>query len=512
MSRLAAMVVPVLLWMGCGQVYRPVVIPCSAGGVPGCPVETPPTPDNFHAVFSINTNLLNYPGGAMQIDVSGDTIIGETPTDDPTAPNLGDNPTSAAILSNDSRVFVTSAGSVLSAGLDVVSSFTPVFQSRLAIGLGAVATIGLPSGSQPVFVNTTQSNAVYVANFGTNSVSAINTSSNVVSNTATVGLNPVALAEMPNGLKIYVANQGDNTVSSLNAVDLSQNTVTGFSGVAPVWVVARGDNQKVYVVTQGDGQLVTIDTATDTVSSSISMGGGASGANFIYFDPILNRLYVVNPVTSTIFVFSDTGGANDTPLLLATIPFTSGSAACPNGCTPVSVTALPDGSRFYVASYQANAACPQGSGVTGACVIPGLTVFDANTFTLMYPNVPTLTLLTGPPACTVSATNPCTTSWPFSASQSAVPPVATCATAPGTLYSPSATRFRVFTTAAEDGSHVYMSMCDAGAIADIITNGNNANNTGGGIPADTLITDLLTAPAASSGTALQNPIFLLAGQ
>jgi hypothetical protein len=70
----------------------------------------------------------------------------------------------------------------------------------------------------------------------------------------------------------------------------------------------------------------------------------------------------------------------------------------------------------------------------------------------------------------------------------------------------------VFTTAAEDGSHVYMSMCDAGAIADIITNGNNANNTGGGIPADTLITDLLTAPAASSGTALQNPIFLLAGQ
>jgi len=36
--------------------------------------------------------------------------------------------------------------------------------------------------------------------------------------------------------------------------------VTGFTGVTPVWVVARADGQKVYVLTQGDGQLVTIDT------------------------------------------------------------------------------------------------------------------------------------------------------------------------------------------------------------------------------------------------------------
>ena len=210
---------------------------------------------------------------------------------------------------------------------------------------------------QPVFLNSTQSNAMFVANYNSNSVSVINTSSNIVTASTTVGAHPVSMAEMPNALKIYVANEGDNSVSSVNGADLSLNTLTGFTGVTPVWVVARGDNQKVYVVTQGDGTLVTIDTATDTVSSSISMGGGASGANFIYLDPILNRLYVVNPVTSMIYIFADTGGANDTPLLLTTIPFTSGSAACPNGCTPVSVTSLPDGSRFYVASYQSTTSC-----------------------------------------------------------------------------------------------------------------------------------------------------------
>ena len=292
-----------------------------------------------------------------------------------------------------------------------------------------------------------------------------------------------------------MANQGDNSVSSLNVTTLSSNTVVGFSGKIPVWVVARGDSQKVYVLTQGDGQLVTIDTATDTVTGSLPVG---AGANFIFFDPHLNRLYVTNPVTSMVYVFSDTGGANDTPIQLGAISFASGSTPCPAGCFPTSVTALPDGSRFYVASYETPADCPDPT-VTGACVIAGLTVFDANSLMLQYPAAPTLTLLTWPP---------------FATNQYAVPPVAGCA--PAATYSPSATRFRVFTVASVDGSHVYVSMCDAGAIADVNTTDSNINNTGGNpIPADTLITDLPAAyagPSQVTGSPVQNPIFMLTGQ
>ena len=494
-GRLAAMVVLTLLCLSCGQVYRPVVIPLST---------TPPTPAGFHTVFGISANVPTYPGGAMQINVAGDSIAAETPTSDKSAPNIGNNPTHAVALPNNSRVFVASAGSVLPGGVDVLSSFTPAFQSTIATGLGAVSTISLPTGSQPVFVTTTQSSAVYLANYNSNSVSAINTSLNVVSNSAPVGTHPVALAETPNGLKLYVANQGDNSVSSLNTGDLSSNVVTGFTGTTPVWVVARSDSQRVYVLTQGDGQLVTIDTATDTVSSSLPVGGGA---NFIFFDSHLNRLYVTNPVTSTVYVFSDTGGANDTPVQLAAISFALGSAPCPTGpagCSPASVTALADGSRFYVASYQTAASCPDPFvGSSSACVIPGLAVFDAASLALKT----TMTLLTNPP---------------FSANlavgqyQYAVPPVAACV--PAALYSPASTRFRVFTTAAADSSRVYVSMCDAGAIAVVNTTNSNANNQGGsGTPPDTLVTDL---PAAFSAGAIQsngqppnqNPIFLLTGQ
>ena len=509
------MVLPILCWLACGEVYRPVVIPCSVGGgISGCTAETPPTPSNFHAVFAISANVPNNPGGAMQIDVAGDTIIGETPTSDKSAPNLGDNPTHAAIIPNDARVFVASAGSILPGGIDVVSSFTPAFQFSAGTGLGAVNTTILPTGSQPVFVNTTQTTAVYVANYGTNSVSAINVATSAVNNSAAVGTNPVGLAETPNGVKLYVANQADSTVSSLNTVDLSLNAVSGFAGLNPVWVVARSDSQKAYVLTQGDGSLVTIDVATDTVTSSLPVG---VGANFIFYDPHLSRLYITNPLNSTVYVFSDTGGVsgsgvpNDTPVQLAAIPFTLGSSLCSvAGCSPVapvSVTALPDGSRFYVASYQTASSCPDAFvGAASACVMPALTVFDANSLALKS----TLSLLTDPPFAAIPAKNQY---------QKAVPPVSACVPAVyPVLYSPGTTRFRVFTTSSADSSRVFVSMCDAGAIAVVNTTNSNINNTGGsGTPADTVITDL---PAAfSAGTIQSNglppnqsPIFLLTGQ
>ena len=545
-----------LVCLSCGQVYRPVVIPITI---------TPPNPSNFHEVFTINANVPFNPGTGMQVDVSGDTNVGVI--------NIGLNPTHAAILPNNTRVFVASAGSVVGQS-DIVTSFIPAIDSAVGSGLGVGGTISLPgqtsgitaiseSGSlvtatlnaplnnlglgdviviagagiagyngtftvvpisgttiqyldsvtglapssggtasvpaQPVFLASAQNDAMYVANYNSSSVAVINTSLNAVTNSALVGQHPVALAETPNGNKLYVANQGSNAVSSLNTVDMSQNTVTGFSGITPVWLVSRSDSQKVYVITQGDGQLVTIDTATDTVVGNVPVG---AGANFIFYDPHLNRLYVTNPSTSMVHVFSTTGGANDTPIQLSAISMTAGpNPPCPSGCTPSSVTALGDGSRFYVASYQTAISCPDPViGSSSACVIPRLTVFDANSFAVKT----ALTLLSSPPFASNPGTNQL---------QYAVPPVASCA--PAALYAPGTTRFRVFTTASVDSSRVYVSMCDAGSIA-IVTTTTSSISPAGNTP-DTLVRDL-AAPfsAGSSSTGgeppPQSPVFLLSGQ
>ena len=115
-----------MVCLSCGQVYRPVVIPITI---------TPPNPSNFHEVFAIDANVPFNQGTGMQVDVSGDTNVGVI--------NIGLNPTHAAILPNNTRVFVASAGSVVGQS-DIVTSFIPASNAAIGTGLVAGGTISLP--------------------------------------------------------------------------------------------------------------------------------------------------------------------------------------------------------------------------------------------------------------------------------------------------------------------------------------------------------------------------------
>jgi len=534
--------------ISCGQVYRPVVIPCvGANPVPGCINTNPPTPANFHTIFSLTANDYYDPnqgiwnlsqGTAMQFDVSGDTTIGVTAN---TPATVSVNPTHAALNSALSRMFVTNAASVNTGAGDSVGSFSPENAFSTAISPVAVYSLPtapptLPAGSTPAafqylpdFVAVTGGTSAFVANYGvdatatapsgsvavnTESISVLNTSSNAVTNTVYLGANahPVSLVETPDTTKLYAGTQGIASVFSFNTVDMSQNTITNSSGVAfpgstPVWMIGRPDSQKVYVVTQGNGgnpgQLFTIDVASDTVTAAIAVG---NGANYAMFDPKLDRIYVTNPATSTVYVFA---GSVDVPQLLATITIPAG-VGC-TGCTapaPVSVAALPDGSRAYVASYQLLSACTESdpANTTACMVYPQLTVIDATSNTIKT----TLSPLPAPVAPNT---------------QEAVPEVGSCIASvpysPGLVTLPGASapsvqsvRFRVAAAASADSTRVYVSMCDAQAVATINAADNNVN--GGGYPPDSLVTDLPTPTAGCVGACSpqprQTPVLLLSGQ
>lgn len=572
---IAAIAAATFIMISCGQVYRPVVIPINI---------TPPNSQNYHSVFAMNANVEANPGTAMQIDVSGDSDIGQE--------NMGISPTHMAILPNNNRVFVASAGSLFAGESDVVTAFAPAADSRVATGLGppavftypntssgpsstitaisesgstvtvtlsapgltgakvgalvAIASVsiggydgtfpltsvsGSPVGTTityqaattglaslsgtfvgaaslpvscsylPDYVTTAQNNAVFVANYGvenatncnrlsTDSVASLSPATNAITNIQYLpgGAHPIAMTETPDLLNLYVLNQGNNTVSDLSPVDLSTLATISIPA-SPLWAVTRSDSHRVYVLTQA-GTIVPIDPPTNSILPSATNLSVGAGANFILYDPSLNRLYVTNPGTANpndaaIYIFQTTGGTdlsgnpNDTPALLKVIPTGPGSALCPNGCSPSSVAALPNGERFYVASYQNEAACSDPNvGTSVPCIIPMLTVFDALSMTAKTSSA---TLLS--PATSLSLlTTPL-----FSSAQYGVAPVASCV--PPATYTPGATRFRIFTVASADSSHVYVSMCDAGAVADVQTN-NTTIATGTNTP-DTLIADLL---------------------
>src|SRR5690242_17109720 len=182
---------------GCGDVFRPVAVPIT--GPPGDPQAT-----SF--AFVVDQNAPGNDGSALQINVPGDSAVFSTPA--------GVGPVHAALLPpGQSRIFIANRDD------DTVTAYIPSFSTAPPI------TLSLASGSHPVFLATTETSKMYVAEAGTNKVGVINALQGALATEVTVGTTPVALAETRDGKKLYAVNQGDGTVSVIaTATDAVLNT------------------------------------------------------------------------------------------------------------------------------------------------------------------------------------------------------------------------------------------------------------------------------------------------
>ena len=410
--RATGVLVLMLICISCGETYRPVATPI---------IPNLPNPAFSHFAAVISGNGSNNPGASTSIDVSGDTAESQS--------TIGLMPVHAAVVLSGTRVYVANSVD------DTVSAFSPTSPTP-------VITISLPAGSAPSFVATAENASVYVANFGNNTVSAIEMGSNVIEAPIygiPVGVHPVGLAETPNLQKLYVANRGNagagGSVTSINPVDRSINPpIANATWVSPVSVAARSDGNRAYVLDQGSGLVSAIDSSSDTVVNSVSVG---VGANFMLYDPSRNRLYVSNPVANTVtYLEASTDALAATVLSVA---------------NPVSVAALPDGTRAYISS----------ASVSGGNVTSRVTVINAS-------------------GGSVKSTIPLTTT------------VQTCVPSP----------YELSMAAAADSTRVYVGNCDAGNVAIIQT------------LSDAVVLQMPAPQSATikNGTPQpQNPVFVVAG-
>jgi YVTN family beta-propeller protein len=384
-ARAAAVVLLMVICTSCGQTYRPVATPIA---------PNPPNPAFSHIALVISGNGANNPGASTSIDVSGDTAVSQSV--------VGVMPVHAVFVANGAGVFVANSGD------GTVSIFSGSRPSP-------VGTVTLPSGSaqaSPVFVATTESDAVFVADVANNQVDEILTSTNEVAYQVAVGTAPVAMAETPDARKLYVANRGSGgsggSVTIINTSDRSVNPPIGNSSwISPISVAARSDSARVYVLDQGSGMVSAIDTASEMVVNSVSVG---AGANFMVYDPTLNRVYVANPAANAVTFLDVSSDA----LSAVVLPVAN----------PVSVAPLLDGSRAYISS-----ATISGSGPT-AQVTSQVTIITASD---------------GSPKGTVA--------------------LGTVTVSPQCGANPA----RLSIVASADSSRVYVGNCDAGNVAIIST-------------------------------------------
>jgi YVTN family beta-propeller protein len=480
--RIVAAMVLFVICIACGDTYRPVAQP-----IPG----PSPNPSAVHFVYAISTNgddslsssgtclpsgtpppCVADPGSFSRIDVSGDSVSSAVTT--------GVFPVHAALTPSGTQYYVASNDGTISAGTATSGA------QATTINLPQLCATGCAPA--PSFVHGTESDKMYVADAANGTVSVINTSLNVVVQSIPVdpafagnplplpdpNSQPIALAELPNGSKIYAANQGTNKITSINTVDGSIAAVIPIAG-SPVWAVAGGDNIHVYVLTS-NGTISVISSLSDTVTSASTSAG--AGANFMLYDKGSNSLYVTNPVADSVSIFDV---STDPPVLrsgaavgIAPVP----GSGCASAAHPTSVTVLGDGTRAYVASYQADVTPANSTVCTQASVIdPGTTTV---TKTIALSKTSNLTQTIAQTAC------------------------------------PS-TRFRVF-VASSGGTNgpfkVYVSQCDAGSVSVIDTSASNVGPDPH--PADvvmaTVPSPVSSFPAVPGAIPpFQNPVYLVAG-
>jgi YVTN family beta-propeller protein len=196
-----------------------------------------------------------------------------------------------------------------------------------------IVTDNITVGSRPfgVAVNPMTS-LVYVTNSLSNSVSVIDTKTNNIRN-ITVELGPLGVAVNPSTNMIYVANADSNTVS---VIDGENNIVVDNIpvGPGPFGVAVNPNTNLVYITNYLSNNTVSVidgDTYNVTV---INVTGSPLG---VAVNPSTNLIYVSNYITDTMTVI-DGASAEPGPIVQV-------------GNGPIDITVDPITNSIYVANF-----------------------------------------------------------------------------------------------------------------------------------------------------------------
>jgi YVTN family beta-propeller protein len=234
---------------------------------------------------------------------------------------VGSDPAGIAFNPQGTIAYVTNEGS---GTVNVINTATNTVINTISVGSSS-----LPRG---VAFNPSGTLA-YVANDGAGTVNVINVATNTVVNTITVGSSPFGVAFSPSGTYAYVANYGSGTVSVINvATNTVTNTIT--VGSSPQGVAFSPSGALAYVTNYGSDTVSVINPATNTVISTITVGTAPRG---VAFTPSGTIAYVINSGSDTVSVINVA-----TNTIINTI---TGSV------NPAGVAFNPSGTLAYVANY-----------------------------------------------------------------------------------------------------------------------------------------------------------------
>ena len=160
---------------------------------------------------------------------------------------------------------------------------------------------------------------VYVANSGSNTVTAYDAAAGTVSATIPVGSDPIAVAVSPDGSTAYIVNMGSDDVS---VISTASNIVTATVpvGARPFGVAVSPDGRTAYVTDFLSDDVSVIGTATGTVTATIPTGTATEPAG-VAVSPDGSTIYVANTGKGGVGVISTATEAVTATIRVGAAPF-----------------------------------------------------------------------------------------------------------------------------------------------------------------------------------------------
>lgn len=279
---------------------------------------------------------------------------------------LGASPTGLVVAPN-GHVFVAAClapcvSAVKAGGAPIETGRGELIEVDPATG-AIVATTAV--GKLPQFpAITPDGTSVLVPNYGSDSVSVVDTTNATVRDTIAVGPGPVTVAVAPDGERAYVTNlgswratelprAGDDTVTPIDITTM-RSLAPIKVGPSPFGAAVTPDGRRLVISLNRAHALVTVDTATGAVSKPIDVGVFPKGG--------YPHGLALSPDGSTAYVFTMVRNSSRAGHLVVPVDLVAGRALKPLPLMPADgradprlfpngVAVSPDGKLLFAASW-----------------------------------------------------------------------------------------------------------------------------------------------------------------
>lgn len=294
---------------------------CPSGGFP---ITWKPNP-SFTKAYGVAPYINSSTVYVMDLTTGSLTDIFELP-------GTGQRGASVAYNEDGSRVYIT----------DNANTTVYVYNTTTEAQVGGGITVGAAPHS-----NTKRpgANEIWIANSSDGTLSVINTDSNTVTDTHTVGANPNGMVFSPDGEFAYVG-QGDD-IEIINAdTGAVVDTITGTNTVE--YLLINSDGTRLYAShpSPGDATIDVFNLETNLLEATISVANGPWGMALTADESLL---YVASPNLQ--------GGLSGTDIsIIDTDTNTVADTITPGNGTPFHIFAAPPESATDTVNFTLSAA------------------------------------------------------------------------------------------------------------------------------------------------------------